>query len=50
MFMEEPAGQATLELSLPVGFVLAVSALVCLVLGVLPSLLSNFAARSVLGF
>ncbi len=50
MFMEEPAGQATLESSLPVGFVLAVSALVCLVLGVLPSLLSNFAARSVLGF
>jgi NADH-quinone oxidoreductase subunit N len=50
MFMENPADETTLEASLPVGFVLAVSALVCLVLGVLPSLFSNFAGRAVLGF
>jgi len=49
MFMEDPSAETTLESSLPVGVVLAVSALVCFVLGILPALLSNFAAASVLG-
>jgi hypothetical protein len=47
--MEDPSAETTLESSWPVGVVLAVSALVCLVLGILPALLSNFAAASVLG-
>ena len=50
MFMEDPAGETRLESSLPVSLVLIASALVCLVLGVVPTLLSNFAGRSVLGF
>jgi NADH-quinone oxidoreductase subunit N len=49
MFMDEPAAESDFEPSLPVGLVLALSALVCLVLGILPSLLSEFAGRAVLG-
>jgi len=49
LFMEDAWSDTTFAPSLSVGFVLAVSALVCFVLGVLPALLSNFAAVSVLG-
>lgn len=50
MFMEDPAAGERHELSWPAGFVLAASALVSLVLGLLPALLSDAAGRSGLGF
>jgi NADH-quinone oxidoreductase subunit N len=49
LFMEDPSGGVTFESSLSLSLVLALSALVCLVLGILPALLSDFAAASVLG-
>jgi NADH-quinone oxidoreductase subunit N len=49
MYMKEPKGEVALTTSVPIGFVLAITALITIILGVFPSYLLNFARLSILG-
>jgi len=49
MYMKEPKGEVALTTSAPMGFVLAVTALTTIIIGVFPSYLLNFARFSIPG-
>ncbi len=49
MFMKEPKGELSLSASTPLGFVLVITTLMVIVLGIFPSYLFEFARLSILG-
>ncbi len=49
MYMKEPKGEVVLTTSAPMGFTLAVTALIVIILGVFPSYILNFARFSIFG-
>jgi NADH-quinone oxidoreductase subunit N len=49
MFMKEPQGEVSLTTSTPLGFVLAITTLMVIVLGIFPSYLFEFARFSIFG-
>jgi NADH-quinone oxidoreductase subunit N len=49
MYMKEPRGEVTLATSAPLGFTLAITVLIVLILGIFPSLLLDFAGFTIFG-